>query len=79
MQHVVERARSTPRNHRTPEPREAREHLLALVDDADLRGRIGDAARLYVERERSMTVMARQWANVLHEVAAPVPLPAGSA
>ena len=36
----------------------AREHLLALVDDADLRGRVGDAARAYVERERSMTVMA---------------------
>jgi glycosyltransferase involved in cell wall biosynthesis len=57
----------------------AREHLLALVDDADLRGRVGDAARAYVERERSMTVMARQWANVLREVGAPVPLPAGSA
>jgi len=49
---------------------EAREHLFALVDDRDLRERLGAGGRAYVERERDMRVMARQWANVLHEVRA---------
>ena len=35
-------------------PDEAREHMLTLVDDAELRRRFGEAARAYVERERAM-------------------------
>lgn len=68
-------------------PAEAREHLLTLVDDADLRGRMGAAAQAYVRRERDMQVMSRQWEAVLRDVTGgatqlPVPLvtaPAGSA
>ena len=37
-------------------PREARDQMLALADDADLRHRLGEAARAYVERERAMPV-----------------------
>jgi glycosyltransferase involved in cell wall biosynthesis len=44
---------------------EAHPHLLALVDDADLRARVGAAAREYVHRERDMRVMSRQWAAAL--------------
>jgi glycosyltransferase involved in cell wall biosynthesis len=44
---------------------EAREHLLALVDDARLRRDLGSAARAYVERERAMPVAARQWERAL--------------
>jgi hypothetical protein len=46
-------------------PAEAREHLFALVDDRGERERLGANARAYVERERDMRVMARQWATVL--------------
>jgi glycosyltransferase involved in cell wall biosynthesis len=46
-------------------PDEAREHLLALVDDPSLRGELGSAARAYVERERAMPVAARQWERAL--------------
>jgi glycosyltransferase involved in cell wall biosynthesis len=49
---------------------EAREHLFALVDDRAERERLGANARAYVERERDMRVMARQWANVLAAVCA---------
>jgi glycosyltransferase involved in cell wall biosynthesis len=55
-------------------PGEVREHLLALVDDAQLRERLGANARAYVERERDMRVMAGQWDAVLREVAG---VPAG--
>ena len=44
---------------------EAREHILALVDDAQLRHDLGTAARAYVERERAMPVAARQWERAL--------------
>jgi len=44
---------------------EAREHMLTLVDDADLRRRLGGAARAYVERERAMPVAARTWREAL--------------
>lgn len=60
-------------------PDDVRAHLLALVDDAGLRERLGANARAYVERERSMTVMARQWDATIRDVAgatagdAPVP------
>jgi glycosyltransferase involved in cell wall biosynthesis len=50
-------------------PAEAREHMLALVDDADLRRRLGDAARAYVERERAMPVAGRQWEAALLKIA----------
>jgi hypothetical protein len=50
-------------------PAEVREHLLALVDDRDRAERIGAAAREYVERERDMKVMSRQWAAVIRDVA----------
>ena len=49
-------------------PEEARRHLLALVDDRDLRERLGGAARRYVRAERGMDVMSRQWASVLRDV-----------
>ena len=45
-------------------------HLLALVDDAALRRRIGEAARDHVHTQRSMTVMARQWAEAIPALAA---------
>jgi O-antigen biosynthesis protein len=46
-------------------PDDAREALLALVDDAGLRRRLGTAARAYVERERAMPVAARRWERAL--------------
>ena len=49
-------------------PEEARRHLLALVDDRELRERLGAAAREYVRAERGMDTMSRQWADVLHDV-----------
>jgi glycosyltransferase involved in cell wall biosynthesis len=51
-------------------PAQAREHMLALVDDAPLRRRLGETARAYVERERAMPVAARQWADALLKMAA---------
>jgi glycosyltransferase involved in cell wall biosynthesis len=54
-------------------PREARDHMLALADDADLRRRLGDAARAYVERERAMPVAARRWQEALLKIAAARP------
>jgi len=50
-------------------PEEARPHLFALVDDADLRRRIGAAAREHVRRNRDMRVMSGQWATALREIA----------
>ncbi len=49
-------------------PGEAREHLLALVDDRKLRERLGAAAREYVRDERGMNVMSRQWQSVVLDV-----------
>jgi glycosyltransferase involved in cell wall biosynthesis len=49
-------------------PAEARAHLLALVDDSELRERLGTAAREYVRGERDMRVMSGQWAAVLFDV-----------
>ncbi len=46
-------------------PDAAREHMLALVDDPQLRHELGAAARAYVERERAMPVAARQWERAL--------------
>jgi glycosyltransferase involved in cell wall biosynthesis len=55
-------------------PAEAREHMLALVDDPALRRRLGEAARSYVERERAMPVAARRWAEALLKVAGGRPI-----
>ncbi len=46
-------------------PDEAREAMLALVDDPQLRHDLGTAARAYVERERAIPVAARQWERAL--------------
>lgn len=50
-------------------PAEVRDTLLALVDDPDLRRRVGAAARDHVRTHRSATVAAEGWAGVLREVA----------
>lgn len=47
---------------------EAAEHLMMLVDDADLRAKVGGAARKHVRETRSIKVMAKQWADVFHEL-----------
>jgi glycosyltransferase involved in cell wall biosynthesis len=51
---------------RTPD--EVRELLLTLVDDPDLRRRVGDAAHEYVATHRTVQAMAPQWRTVLTEV-----------
>jgi glycosyltransferase involved in cell wall biosynthesis len=48
----------------------ARDALLALVDDAGLRARIGAAARAHVTEHRDMATMAEQWRAVITGVAA---------
>jgi len=48
---------------------ELREIVLALVDDAGLRARVGAAAQAYVAEHRRIQVAAEQWATVLREVA----------
>ncbi len=42
-----------------------------LVDDRDLRLRVGAAAKAYVTEHRSAQVAAQQWVDVLREVASP--------
>jgi glycosyltransferase involved in cell wall biosynthesis len=42
-------------------PAQAREAMLALIDDAALRARIGEAARAYVREHRSSAAVAPQW------------------
>jgi glycosyltransferase involved in cell wall biosynthesis len=51
---------------------EAEEALLRLVDDPELRERIGRQAYEYVAANRSATVVAEDWRAVLTEIAAPV-------
>jgi glycosyltransferase involved in cell wall biosynthesis len=51
-------------------PDEAREALVALVDDAELRRRVGEAARAAVTATRAMERMAPQWETALREAAA---------
>jgi glycosyltransferase involved in cell wall biosynthesis len=48
-------------------PTEFHNVLLELVDDAELRERVGAAAREYVREHRDMRVMAAQWVDVLRE------------
>ncbi|HUR84824.1 MAG TPA: glycosyltransferase [Solirubrobacteraceae bacterium] len=52
-------------------PAEAREAILTLVDDADLRERVGTAARDHVRARRCIDAVAPQWAVALQEVRAP--------
>lgn len=52
-------------------PIEAREAVLALVDDEGLRARIGTAARDDVRARRCIDTVAPQWALALAEVQAP--------
>ena len=54
-------------------PADAEAALLRLVDDAELRERIGAAAYEYVAAHRSATVTAEAWRTVLTEVAAGAP------
>ena len=50
-------------------PAEMRGLLTELVTDADLRGRVGAAARAHVAEHRSAEVAAAAWAEVLRTVA----------
>ncbi len=50
---------------------EARAAILTLVDDEDLRDRIGAAARDFVRARRCIDAVAPQWALALQEVEAP--------
>ena len=50
-------------------PDEVRELLIELVDDRDLRERVGAAAKAHVLEHRNARVSAEQWANVLQAVA----------
>ena len=52
---------------------EVREALLRLVDDAELRHRIGSAAQAYVREHRSADVTCEDWAAALR-AAAPAPV-----
>lgn len=49
-------------------PIEARDLVLQLVDDDDLRQRVGAAAREHVRSQRAMRVMVHQWGEVFREV-----------
>ena len=57
-------------------PAEVREQLIQLVDDRELRERVGAAAKAHVIEHRSAQVAAERWAEVLREVA---PAPAVAA
>ena len=48
---------------------EAEAAILRLVDDADARRRMGEAARAHVTEHRRIEVAAQAWAEVLREVA----------
>lgn len=50
-------------------PAEVREQLIKLVDDRELRERVGAAAKAHVIENRSAQVAAQRWAEVLREVA----------
>ncbi len=51
-------------------PAQARTAILALVDDADLRVRIGAAARAYVREHRTSAAVAPQWRAAFEQVRA---------
>jgi glycosyltransferase involved in cell wall biosynthesis len=50
-------------------PADVREQLLTLIDDRDLRERVGAAAKAHVVEHRSAQVAAESWAALLREVA----------
>jgi glycosyltransferase involved in cell wall biosynthesis len=50
-------------------PAEVTAQLIKLVDDRDLRERVGAAAKAHVVANRSAQVAAQRWAEVLREVA----------
>ena len=50
-------------------PDAARDAMLALVDDAELRRRVGEAARAAVTATRAMERMAPHWEAALREAA----------
>lgn len=51
-------------------PAAAREAILALVDDAALRGRIGEAARAHVREHRTSSAVATQWSAAFEQARA---------
>lgn len=51
-------------------PSEVRDHLMALVTDAEVRERVGEAARAHVTEHRRIQAMAQQWADALREAIA---------
>jgi glycosyltransferase involved in cell wall biosynthesis len=53
-------------------PDEVREHLSALIVDAGLRRRIGDAAQAYVSEHRTIQKTANDWVAALQGVAGSV-------
>jgi glycosyltransferase involved in cell wall biosynthesis len=55
-------------------PAEVEAALLRLVDDAELRERIGASAHSYVSEHRSIRVAAERWRDVLLEVGAKTPV-----
>jgi glycosyltransferase involved in cell wall biosynthesis len=50
-------------------PSEVRDLLLELIDDRELRDRVGAAAKSYVTEHRSAQAAAQQWATVFRSVA----------
>jgi glycosyltransferase involved in cell wall biosynthesis len=50
-------------------PAEVHEHLTALVTDAGLRARIGEAAHAYVTEHRTIQTTVNDWATALQDVA----------
>jgi glycosyltransferase involved in cell wall biosynthesis len=53
-------------------PDEVREHLTALVKDAGLRARVGEAAQAYVTEHRTIHSTVGDWAAALQDVAGSV-------
>lgn len=49
-------------------PQQVAEALLALVDDSELRTRIGEAAREHVREKRAIEVVAKKWVGVFERV-----------
>jgi glycosyltransferase involved in cell wall biosynthesis len=59
-------------------PAEAGELMRMLVDDADLRRRVGAQARAYVTEHRSMQVAVQQWRDVFAAVCGTAPVAAAA-
>jgi glycosyltransferase involved in cell wall biosynthesis len=50
-------------------PMEVAEILLRLVDDADLRTKVGRSAQRHIREARDFRVMARQWSDAINDLA----------